>query len=101
MYALKIRPQKAALGNGKQLELALTVTEMVHRNAQHVQHTEVQIRHWRAGWIPEMAPPFELTRTAAQQKSREILVRMKIAVADARSIDDHAVVQQGAIAVRS
>ena len=76
-----------------------TVAHALHRNAHLVQKRHMEVHERRIWRQPDVPPTLDRPRTPAQDKDREVGVRMSIAVADPAAIQDHRLIEERAIAV--
>src|SRR5262245_22345350 len=83
---------------GKLLESSVGIAETLERHAHFVEQGRPEIRQRRTRRESQMTSTPYLTASACEQKG-EIVVIVKIAVADARPVNDHRVIQQRAVAV--
>ena len=70
-------------------------------HARSVQQGHVQVRHRRVAAIGNVAARLYTAAASASEKDRQVLMRMAIAVADAASVDDQGVIEQGSVSIVS
>src|SRR5947207_3087263 len=90
------------LNPGKHFDLASTVAEALRRDPQFVQQGHVQIRQWGLLALsphPEVTPSLDLACSSARYEDGQIVMDVCIAVAHPGAINEHHMVEQGAIAV--
>src|SRR5262245_25796023 len=74
------------------------IAEFLGRDAQPVQQGEEEVGHRRSLGILNVSSGLEAVIAAPQDDHRQIFVAVQIAVAEAAAIDDHAMIEQRAVA---
>src|SRR5664279_1494631 len=82
------------LHSGELIDLAGGVAELLGRDTGFIEHGEQQVVHRRLRRVPDMPAALYLTRCASDQNQREIVMGVRIAIADAAAIENHGVVKQ-------
>ena len=70
-----------ALGHGHEIQSAVAIAEVVHRNFCGVEHRKEQVRQRSAGWIPDVAPCLDSSRTASCEQNGQVVMQVLVAVA--------------------
>src|SRR5262245_35107796 len=83
----------------EELDFALTVSKAVDCDAHLLDQRQVQVRHRRIAGNPNVLPASDTASSAAGDQHWQIVMEMDIAVAHARTIENHDVVEQRSIAV--
>src|SRR5712671_1871265 len=81
------------------VHLARTVTDLFNADPHVLQNRHVEVRQRRALRITNIATALDARGLAANQRNREIVVEMRIAVADAGPIQEQCVVEHRAVAL--
>ena len=85
--------------NRKPVQLTVAVSDEFRTHTRLIEHRHIKIRHRRTLRIHDVSPRRHAAITAPRQHHRQILMGMRIAIADRARIDKERVVQQRAIAV--
>src|SRR5262245_21881095 len=84
---------------GEPTNLARAVADRLGVNSHVLENRHMEVRERRALREANVATAFDPRGLAANERDREIVVEVRVAVADARSIEKQAVVQHGAVAL--
>src|SRR5262245_8384531 len=91
-------PPSSSSFSRKVFELAGTVTQPVHMNIHAVQHAQEQIRQRRFPPVNNVPPRFQRAAALAGDEDGQVVVVVPVAVAVAAAVDEHALVEQRAVA---
>src|SRR5262249_49386870 len=86
---------------GEMTKLTSAITEALGFGTGHIEHTEQQIVERGLPGNYEMPVPLDLTTTCSDEDNGQVMMRMKIAVADTAAIEHQRMVKQAASSVTS
>src|SRR6266581_189419 len=95
----KVAAANRILHVGQIIELARAVAKIIDGDTGLIQQIHQKIIQRRVLRIPEVAPALDPACGAADQNGRQIVVCMRIGVAEAAAVDDHRMVEEAAVAV--
>src|SRR5579884_1381510 len=81
------------------LQTACAVADGLGMNAHTVEQGEEQVRHRGSVRVVQMTPRFDRARALAGQQDRQVVMVVAVAIADARAVDDHRIIEQRTLAL--
>src|SRR5713101_8713363 len=92
-YPRRVNARRRLHSIGQRRQPSGTVAELLDRNAQLLEDRHVQIRERRPLGMPHVAPAPETGGLAADERDRQVVVEVRVAVADAGAVQQQRVVE--------
>src|SRR2546423_14578690 len=83
------------------MELAGAVAKIPDRHASLVEYAHEQVVHRRILRIPEVTATLDLATATAYQNDGQVVMGMRIRVAETAAVDDHGMIEQVSVAIGS